>query len=187
MDHQPFEDWLLNDERLNAGEEWELNLHLRSCTQCATLARANHVLRAAPMSRPPAGFTLRFQEKLIAERKAQRIRNIAGLTLILAVGLCVILLLAPAYMTEVSLSASPTQLAVTWSTRLVYIGLALRSMSQTGNMFLDLVSLIPVNIWLLSLAVLAGVGFFLFSSSKKFTHILEARERKRSAASSNQR
>lgn len=187
MDHQPFENWLLNDERLTAGEEWELNLHLRSCTQCGALARANRILRDAPISRPPAGFVLRFQEKLAAERQAQRIRNIAGLALILAVGLGVILLIAPAYMTEVSLSSSPTQLAVTWSTRLVYIGLALRSMSQTGNLFNDIVSRIPSNVWLLFLAAMTGFGFFLFSSSKRFTHFLEMRERKRSAASSDQR
>lgn len=184
MDHQPFEDWLLNDERLTAGEEWELNLHLRSCAQCAILARANRALRAAPMSRPPTGFTLRFQEKLAAERKAHRIRNIVGLAMILAVGLGVILLLAPVYMSEVS--TSPTQLMVAWSTRLVYLGLALRSMSQTGNMFIDIFSLIPSNIWLLSFAALTGGGFFVFSSSKRFTRFLETRERKRSAASGNQ-
>lgn len=185
MDHQPFEDWLLNDDRLTAGEEWELNLHLRGCPQCASLARANRVLRAAPMSTPPVGFALRFQEKLAAERAAQRIRNVAGLALILAVGLGMILLLVPAYMTEIS--SSPTQLAVTWSTRLVYIGLALRSMSQTGNMFIDLIALIPSNLWLLSFAALSGSGFFLFSSSKRFTHFLEVRERKRSAASGGHR
>ena len=181
MDHQPFEDWLLNDERLTAGEEWELNLHLRSCTQCATLARANRVLRAAPMSRPPAGFVLRFQEKLIAERKAQRIRNIAGLALILAVGLGVIFLLTPAYLTGVS--TSPTQLVLGWSTRLIYIGLTLRSISQTGNMFIDLIALIPTNVWLLSFAALVGGGFVWFASSKRFTRYLEKRERKHSAAS----
>lgn len=184
MDHQPFEDWLLNDDRLTAGEEWELNLHLRGCQQCAALANANRVLRAAPMTVPPVGFALRFQGKLVAERKAKRIRNIVGLAMILAIGLGVILLLAPAYMTEIS--SSPTQLAVTWSTRLVYIGLALRSMSQTGNIFADVTALIPSNVWVLSFAALAGGGFLWFSSSRKFTRFLEMRGRSHSTASGDQ-
>ena len=184
MDHQPFEDWLLNDEHLTAGEEWELNLHLRSCRQCATLARANRILRAAPMSKPPTGFTLRFQEKLAAERKAKRIRTVLGLTLILVVGIGIILWIAPAYLTDIA--SSPTQLAVTWSTRLVYIGLALRSMMQTRDAVTDVATFVPPYVWALSLTALLGTGFLWFSSSHRFTRFLEMRSRKRSAASSNQ-
>jgi hypothetical protein len=185
MNHQPFEDWLLNDERLTAGEEWELNLHLRGCTQCAKLAHTNRVLRAAPTSTPPAGFVLRFQEKLIAERKAKRIRNMLGLTLILVVGLGVILLLVPAYMTEIS--TSPTQLAVTWSTRLVYIGLTLRSIAQTGNLFADLTAIVPSYVWVLSLTALVGSAFLWLFSSRRFTRFLEARGRNQSATFGDRR
>jgi hypothetical protein len=185
MNHQPFEDWLLNDDRLTAGEEWELNLHLRGCAECARLAQANHALRAAPISAPSVGFVLRFQEKLIAERKAKRIRNILGLTLILVVGLGVILLLVPAYMNEIS--TSPTQLAVTWSTRLVYIGLTLRSIAQTGNLFADVATFVPSYVWLLSLTALIGSGFLWLFSSRRFTRFLEARGRNRQSATFDNR
>ena len=180
MDHQPFEDWLLNDERLTAGEEWELNLHLRGCAQCGKLARANRVLRAAPVATPPVGFALRFQQKLAAERKAKRIRNILGLTLILVVGMGVMFLLLPLYMNEIS--SSPTQLAVAWSTRLVYIGLTLRSIAQTGNLFTDAAEFVPSYVWLLSLTALIGSGFFWLFSSRRFTRFLEARGRNHSSA-----
>src|SRR4029079_9684192 len=101
-------------EHLTAVQERELRMHLRSCPECTALAQANRALRAAPMSTPPTGFTLRFQERLAAERKAQRLRKILGLTLILIVGIGVVLFLAPAYLTYVS--SSPAQLAVTWIT-----------------------------------------------------------------------
>lgn len=180
MNHQPFEDWLLNDEHLTAGEEWELKLHVRGCAHCAKLAHANRVLRSAPMSTPPASFMLHFQQKLAAERRAQLIRNILGLTLILVVGIGVILVLAPAYLADTSLS--PTQLAVTWSTRLVYIGLALRALMQNGNVFTVAATYVPSYIWALIFTALVGSGFFWLSSSRKFTGFIETRQRNRSAA-----
>jgi len=184
MDHQPFEDWLLNDERLTAGEEWELNLHLRSCEQCAALARANHVLRAAPMSKPPVSFMMHFQARLIAERKAKRIRNVIELTLIMLVGIGVILLLVPAYMNEVS--SSPAQLAVMWSTRLIYIGLALRTMTETRGALTDVAIFVPPYVWALSFTALIGSCLLWFFSSRKFTHFLEMRSRNQSVASTDQ-
>lgn len=180
MNHQPFEDWLLNDEHLTAGEEWELKLHLSSCAHCAKLAHANRILRAAPMSTPPNGFMLHFQQKLAAERRAKLIRNIIGLTLILVVGTGVIFLLAPAYLSDTSLSS--TQLAVTWSTRLIYLGVALRALSQNGNVFTVAATYVPSYIWVLTLLALVGSVFFWFSSSQRFTGFIETRQRKRSAA-----
>ena len=38
MNHRPFEDWLLEDQRLTSDEERELQAHLRVCTSCAAIA-----------------------------------------------------------------------------------------------------------------------------------------------------
>ena len=176
MDHRSYESWLLDDERLTAGQERELRLHLQSCPQCAALAYSNRTLRAAPMSAPPAGFALRFQGRLAAERKAQRIRNISGLTLILIVGMSIVLLLMPVYLTYVS--SSPVQLAVKSITDLMAVGFALRSIGQTCNTLVcAATAFVPSYVWALAFILVAGIGFFWFFSSRKFTRFLEMRGR----------
>jgi len=176
MDHQSYETWLLDDERLTAGQERELRLHLQSCPQCAALAQSNRALRAAPMSAPPAGFALRFQARLAAERKAQRIRNISGLTLILIVGISVMLLLMPVYLTYVS--SSPAQLAAKSITDLMVVGFALRSIGQTcGTPACAATAFVPPYVWALGFVLVAGIGCFWFFSSRRFTRFLETRGR----------
>jgi hypothetical protein len=39
MDHRPYEDWLLDDERLTPEQDRDLRIHLRNCPECAALAR----------------------------------------------------------------------------------------------------------------------------------------------------
>ncbi len=183
MDHRSYKSWLLDDERLTAGQERELRLHLQGCPECAGLAQANRALRAAPMSTPPAGFALRFQERLAAERKAQRLRKILGLSLILVVGVGVVFFLATVYMRYVSLS--PAQLAVTWIANLTTLGLTLRTVGQTGNTLL-VATFIPPYAWALASALLVGVSFFGLFSSRRFTRFLQMRGRRNSAASGDQ-
>jgi hypothetical protein len=183
MDHRPYETWLLDDERLTAGQERELHLHLQGCAQCAALSRANRTLRAAPMSVPPAGFALRFQERLAAERKAQHLRNILGIALILVVGIGVVLWLVPTYLTYASLS--PAQLGATWIANLMVIGLALLTMLQTGNAWLA-AAFVPSYVWILAFALLVGIGFFWLFSSRRFTRFLQMRGRRDSATPGDQ-
>src|SRR5258706_4760089 len=170
MDHQPYENWLLDDERLTAEQERDLHAHLRNCPQCAALGRANMILRAAPMSVPSAGFVSRLQVRLAAQRKAQRLRNILGLTLVLVVGTSVLLLLVPPYL--VLLSSSPAQLTATWITNLIYVGLTLQDASQNGNTLLNVVAaLVPSYVWAFSLALAGGIGFLWVFSSQRFVRI----------------
>ena len=85
MDHRPYEDWLLEDERLTPEQDRDLRIHLRNCPECSALARANMALRSAPVTAPAEGFALRFQVRLAAERKVQRRRSLIGLFLMAVV------------------------------------------------------------------------------------------------------
>ena len=183
MDHQLYESWLLDDERLTAGQERELRLHLQDCLECAALARSNRVLRAAPMSTPPTGFVLRFQERLAAERKAQRLRSILGVVLILIVGMGVVFLLGQTYLAYTS--SSPAQLTATAITNLMLIGVAVRAMGQAGGAFAA-VTLIPPYVWALVFTLLVGVGVFWLFSSRRFTRFLQSRRRGQSATPGDQ-
>jgi len=73
MSHQPFENWLLEDEELTDQENLALKKHLHDCSSCSELAESWHSAQALLLHTPPvepaAGFTLRWQESL-AERKA---------------------------------------------------------------------------------------------------------------------
>ena len=86
MNHQPFEEWLLNDKNLNASEKRELDLHLRVCTYCTALTETGLALRAAPVIAPSAGFAIRFQQRLAAQKIAERRRRLWGALVLLVSG-----------------------------------------------------------------------------------------------------
>ena len=79
MNHQPFESWLLDDKYLSATEKRELASHLRDCRTCTALAETGLALRSAKVTSPAAGFTLRFQQRLAAQKVAERRRKLWGL------------------------------------------------------------------------------------------------------------
>jgi anti-sigma factor RsiW len=169
MDHRPYENWLLDDERLTAEQERNLRAHLRNCPECASLDRANMALRAAPVSVPAAGFAARFEARLAAERKVQRRRNIFGWTLLLLIGMGVLLVLVAPYSAYFS---SPVQFATILASSLINFGLTLRAASLIGNTLFDVfASFIPPSVWAFSFTLFGGVGFLWVFSFRKFGRI----------------
>jgi predicted anti-sigma-YlaC factor YlaD len=89
MNHQPFENWLFNDDHLLPEEEQALRTHLASCASCRNLDSSwkgvEHRLMHAQMSEPTAGFTGRWKERLAIEKeRRQRRQSLTVLTLSLA-------------------------------------------------------------------------------------------------------
>jgi hypothetical protein len=172
MDHRPYEDWLLDDERLTPEQDRDLRIHLRNCPECAALARANLTLRSAPVSPPAEGFALRFQTRLAVERKIQRRRSLIGLFLMAVVGVVGLFWLLSPYLPYLTLS--PTQLVSLWISNLVYLALTARVMGAIGNTLLNvLASFVPSYVWALSVALLGGTGFlwtFSFRRVGKYSH-----------------
>jgi len=160
MDHRPFEDWLLNDDSLTPEQDRDLRLHLRTCPECAALERANLSLRSAAAQAPAVGFTLRFQTRLIAQRKQQRRQTLIGLFLLAAVGMGVSLWLLSPYLPYLSLS--PARLASLWINNMVNFALITRAIQVLASTFFNVaVSLVPAYIWLLGIIVLGTFGFLL--------------------------
>ena len=85
MNHQPFENWLLDDEPLTNPQKRELQIHVRDCTSCAAIADSNLALHATRGVAPVPGFTDRFRPRLAAWRREQRRRQILG-TVVLVLG-----------------------------------------------------------------------------------------------------
>src|SRR5512144_104381 len=90
MKHRPFEDWLLEETPLTPEQARDLQAHLRTCATCASLKEVNSVLHMTRQVAPAAGFSTRFQTRLLVRKAEQRRRNMVGLILLIVGGLAVI-------------------------------------------------------------------------------------------------
>jgi hypothetical protein len=86
MDHQPFEDWLINDQPLTPVEKHYLDVHIRTCKYCAALVETGLELHSVRMVSPMPGFAGRFWKRLAARRIADRRRRQWGLIVFLLGG-----------------------------------------------------------------------------------------------------
>lgn len=87
MDHQHFENYLLNDTPIPREEKAAFDAHLKVCARCASLVRVNRSLNHVVMAAPTTGFATRFQVRLATQRKAERKRHLFGLLILLFGGI----------------------------------------------------------------------------------------------------
>jgi hypothetical protein len=156
MNHQPFEDWLLEDESLTIQQQRELQAHLRSCTPCSAIAASNVALHARHLAIPQSGFTERFRPRLAAWKKDQLRRQAMGTVVLVAAGLAVLYAVAGPAMLEAVRSPASWMSNVT-----VYLLSVFTVASVAGHvgsvLLRSLSGLIPPGAWW---AVTAG-GFGL--------------------------
>src|SRR5687767_7600762 len=107
MNHQPFEEWLLNDKILTPVDKRELDAHLRICKHCTALTETGFALRSARVVAPVTGFTLRFQQRLAVHKVAERRRKLMGLIVLVLTGAGLVGLLTAPYVRAVT--ASPVE------------------------------------------------------------------------------
>ena len=166
MAHRPYEDWLLDDERLTPEQDRDLRVHLRNCPECAGLTRANMALRSAPVIPPTKYFTLRFLVRLAAERKVQRRRSLIGLFLMAVVGIGGLFWLLFPYLPYLTLP--PAQLVSVWISNLVYIALTIRAVGALGSILFNvLASFVPAYVWVISVSLLGSLGFLWMFSFRR--------------------
>ena len=166
MDHQPYEKWLLDDERLTPEQNRDLRLHLKSCIACSALAFANLELRSAGVVAPQAGFGLRFQARLVSLQRVQSRRAWIGMFLLAFLGLTGFLWLFSPYLFFLGLP--PTRLAGWWISNLVYLALAVHTLGALVNTLSGVLSaLVPAYVWPLALALTCGMVFLWTVSVKK--------------------
>jgi hypothetical protein len=170
MNHQPFEDWLLNDKLIDPKQKLDLDAHLRVCSYCSALAETGRALRSVKMVSPSAGFTERFQTRLTAWKLADRRRRSWGTVLFTLGGLAMLMWLAGPYMA--SFFASPA----TWITSLIEWGVflitTLQAVAQAGSVILHVLPsfLSPFALMVL-VSALAGIGLLWSVSIWRFVRI----------------
>ena len=170
MNHQPFEEWLLNYTAITPQQKRELDSHLRTCAYCSALAQTDRVLRAMKLASPVNGFVTRFQARLAAQQVEDRRRRTAGSILFTIVCLALMTWVALPYLA--AFFASPAA----WIAALVEWGVFLlttyQAMSQAGAVILDILQdLLPPFAWMVMISALAGVSLLWSVSIWRFVRV----------------
>ena len=167
MNHQPFESWLLDDKYLSAAEKRELDSHLRDCRTCTALAETGLALRSAKVTSPAAGFTLRFQQRLAAQKIAERRRKLWGLIVLVVSGLGLLSWFAAPFV--YAFIAAPVE----WLTAAVGYFLFMFTSMQAFSEIIRVLSrivpnFIPPYAWMVLISSLAGLGLIWIVSIWRF-------------------
>lgn len=170
MNHQPFENWLSEDQPLTPEQKHELQSHLRTCAACAAIAESNLALHSVRMVSPAAGFADRFQARLAEQRKAARIRQIIGTLIFVIGGLGLIYWLVGPLVQEAL--RSPAE----WITTAVgYFLFVLTSIQTLSEVSLILMRVIPTFIsplgWLVLISIFGGLGLIWTVSITRFARL----------------
>jgi hypothetical protein len=168
MNHRPFEDWLLNEQPLTPEKKRELQVHLQECGHCTALAEVNLELRSVKMAAPAAGFILRFQKRLAAQRVIERRNRLVGTAILAVGGLGLAAWYAAPYL--IQFIGSPAE----WIAAGVGFLLTLLSMAEAVGdlgsiLFRVLPGFIPPFAWLVLISAFSGLGLLWAVSIWRFT------------------
>jgi hypothetical protein len=169
MNHQPFEDWLLNDKNLTPVEKRELDLHLRTCSHCTALSATGLALRSANVIAPVAGFALRFQQRLAAQKIAERGRRLWGMFILTLCGAGLLAWFAVPLIS--SFNASPTAWITTLVGYFLFMVTSLQAVTEVLSVCWRLApDFIPPYVWMVLVSGLAGFGLLWIISIWRFSH-----------------
>jgi hypothetical protein len=170
MNHQPFEEWLLNEKLISPREKLDLDAHLRSCSYCSALAETGKALRNVKKVSPVAGFSARFQMRLAAQRAAELRRKRWGAVLFTFGGLVMLMWIAGPYLASF-LAAPATWIAalIEWA---VFIITTVQAVGQAGSVMLRMLPgfLSPFALMVV-LSAVAGVCLLWSVSIWRFVRV----------------
>ena len=170
MNHQPFETWLLEEQPLNIEQKRELKAHLQTCKYCNALFETGLALNSKKMVSPAAGFTARFEKRLIAHHIAERRRRFWGLIIMVLGG--IVLLLGLAGSTILSIFNSPAEWLTLGIGYLLFIITSLQAFTQFGLVLLRVLpEFIPPLGWMVILSTIAGLSLLWTISIWRFTRM----------------
>lgn len=167
MNHQPFEEWLLQEKPLDPIQKLELDAHLRICSFCNALAETGKALHTVKRVSPAAGFAARFEKRLALQRAADRRRRLWGSVVFSLGGLVLLVWLVGPYL-ALFLSSPATWIAalIEW---IVFAVTTLRAMAEASSVFVDVIpSFLPPFAWMVLLSAVAGVFLLWFVSIWRF-------------------
>jgi hypothetical protein len=170
MNHQPFEDWLLNDKPITQEQKRELEMHMRTCAYCAALAETGIALKSVKKASPQPGFANRFQTRLAERKLAEQRRRLWGAALFTVGGLVLLMWLTSPYLFSF-LSAPATWIAafIQWG---VFILTTIEALAQAGSVFVKIVpDFLSPFAWMVLLSAFAGVSLLWTVSIWRFVRV----------------
>lgn len=170
MNHQPFEDWLLNDMPITTEQKRELDIHVRGCAYCTALVETGFALKTVRKASPQAGFAARFETRLAARKAIERRRRYIGSVLFTAGGFALLLWLTAPYLTAFfSAPATWISVVVDW---VVFIITTLQALAQAGSVLLDVVpDFLSPFAWMIVVSGLAGISLLWSVSIWRFVRV----------------
>jgi hypothetical protein len=170
MNHQPFEDWLLNDMPITPEQKRELDIHVRTCAYCAALVETGFALKAVKKAVPQTGFAARFQTHLAARKAAERRRRYFGSILFTAGGFALLFWLTAPYLAAFFLApATWISAVVDW---VVYILTTLQALAQAGSVLLNVVpDFLSPFAWMILISGMAGISLLWSVSIWRFVRV----------------
>jgi hypothetical protein len=174
MNHQPFEDWLLNDMPITNEQKRDLDLHVRSCAHCSALAETGVALKSVKKVSPQPGFTIRFQERLAQRKLVERRRRLWGAVLFTFGGLAMLLWFAsPVLASFFSAPATWIAALVGW---IVFVLTTIQALAQAGSVFLRIIpDFLSPFAWMVILSAVAGVSLLWSVSIWRFVRVPRGR------------
>jgi len=170
MNHQPFEDWLLNDKPITQQQKHELDMHMRTCAYCAALAETGIALKSVKEASPKAGFTVRFQARLAERKLMERKQRLWGALLFTFGGLVLLIwLTSPVLLPFLSAPATWISAFVQWG---VFIVTTIDAVAQAGSVFLRIIpDFLTPFAWMVLLSAFAGVSLLWTVSLWRFVRV----------------
>lgn len=169
MNHQPFETWLLDDKILTPVEKRELDSHLRECKTCSALAETGLALRSARVVAPKAGFALRFQHRLAAQKLAERRQKLWGLIVLVLSAISLIGFFVGPFIFAVA--SAPVEWLTAALGFLLFIFSSVQALGEVISVFVRMLpNFIPPYVWMVILSGLAGAGLLWVVSIWRFAH-----------------
>ena len=170
MNHQPFEDWLLDDKPITHEQKRELDMHVRTCAYCAALAETGIALKSVKKASPQAGFTTRFQARLAQRKFAEQRKRLWGSVLFTLGGLVLLMwIVSPYLLAFVSGPATFIAALVQWG---VFVVTTIEAVAQAGSVLLRIVpDFLSPFAWMVLLSAVAGVGLLWSVSIWRFVRV----------------
>jgi anti-sigma factor RsiW len=170
MNHQPFEEWLLNEKLISPKQKLELDAHLRMCSYCSALAETGKALQTVKKVSPAAGFSARFQARLAMQKAAERRRKRWGAVLFTFGGLVMMMWLIGPYLA--SFFAAPA----TWIAAVIQWGIFLittaQAVAQAGSVLLRMLpGFLSPFAFMVLLSAFAGIGLLWSVSIWRFVRV----------------
>ena len=170
MNHQPFEEWLLNENMINPKQKLDLDDHLRICSYCSALAETGKALRTVKKISPAAGFSARFQARLAAQRVAELRRRRWGTVLFTFGGLVMLMWIASPYLGSfLAAPATWTAALIEWA---VFLITTFQAVAQAGSVLLRMLpGFLSPFAFMVLVSAFAGIGLLWSVSIWRFVRV----------------